>query len=153
MRLLPVTATAALALSALVSAYGMDMVTGPEALKWGPAPPNLPKGAQIAVLSGDPSKEQPFVIRLRMPANYEIPAHHHPTTENVTVLSGDFRAGMGDKLDRTKTQSLGPGAFAALPASMNHFAWAASDTIVQVHGQGPFATIYVDPADDPSKTQ
>ena len=69
-------------------------------------PPSLPKGAMIAVLSGDPSKDGPFVVRLKMPANYQISAHHHPTTENVTVLSGSFHAGMGDKLDADKGQTL-----------------------------------------------
>lgn len=131
----------------------MDLVGGPDAVKWGPAPPNLPKGAMIAVLSGDPSKDGPYVLRLKMPANYRIPAHHHPTTENVTVLAGRFHAGMGDKLDAAKGQAFEPGGFAALPAGMNHYAWATAETIVQVHGIGPFAVVYVNPADDPSKAQ
>jgi hypothetical protein len=75
------------------------MVTGPDNLKWGPAPPEL-SGAQIAVLYGDPSKEGPFVLRLKLPSNYQIPAHHHSMAESVTVISGDFYAGMGDKLNR-----------------------------------------------------
>ena len=129
----------------------MDLVIGPNAVKWGPVPPSLPKGAMIAVLSGDPSKDGPYVLRLKMPANYRIPAHHHPTTENVTVLSGSFHAGMGDKLDAAKGQTFEPGGFAALPTGMNHYAWATTETIVQVHGNGPFAIVYVNPADDPSK--
>lgn len=128
----------------------VDLVGGPARVKWGPAPPTLPKGAQFAVLSGDPSKSGLYVIRLKLPANYQIPAHHHPTAENVTVLSGSFHAGMGDKMDRNKAQALEPGGFAALPANMNHYAWAASDTVIQVHGEGPFAITYVNPADDPS---
>jgi len=127
-----------------------DLLAGPGAAKWGPAPPALPKGAQLAVLSGDPSKSGLYVIRLKLPANYQIPAHHHPTTENVTVLSGSFHAGMGDKLDRAKAVTLEPGGFAAMPANMNHYAWASRDTVVQVHGEGPFAIVYVNPADDPS---
>ena len=128
----------------------VDLLAGPAGVKWGPAPPALPKGAQFAVLSGDPSKAGLYVIRLKMPANYQIPAHHHPTAENVTVLSGSFHAGMGDKMDQHKAQALEPGGFAALPANMNHYAWAASDTVIQVHGEGPFAITYVNPADDPS---
>ena len=127
-----------------------DLIAGPSGVKWGPAPPTLPKGAQLAVLSGDPSKSGQYVIRLKMPANYQIPAHHHPTTENLTILSGSFHAGMGDKLDRTKAVALEPGGFAAMPANMNHYAWASRDTVVQVHGEGPFAIVYVNPADDPS---
>jgi hypothetical protein len=128
-----------------------DLVSGPDAVKWGPVPPNLPKGAMIAVLSGDPSKGDPYVVRLKMPANYQIPAHHHPTTENVTVLSGSFHAGMGDKLDASKGLAFTPGGFASMPAGMNHYAWTTAETIVQVHGDGPFAIVYVNPADDPSK--
>ncbi len=128
----------------------VDLLAGPASVKWGPAPPTLPKGAQFAVLSGDPSKAGPYVIRLKLPANYQIPAHHHPTAENVTVLSGSFHAGMGDKMDHNKGQAFEPGGFAALPANMNHYAWAASDTVIQVHGEGPFAITYVNRADDPS---
>jgi quercetin dioxygenase-like cupin family protein len=129
----------------------MDLVSGPNAVKWGPVPPSLPKGAMIAVLSGDPFKDGPYVVRLKLPENYRFPAHHHPTTENVTVLTGSFHAGMGDKFDANKGQTFAPGGFASLPAGMNHYAWATEETIVQVHGKGPFAIVYVNPADDPSK--
>jgi quercetin dioxygenase-like cupin family protein len=148
---------AAIALALLIApplaaaAQTMDMVAGADVVKWGPAPPVFPKGAQIAVLSGDPSKDGPYVVRLKMPANYVIPAHHHPTAENVTVLSGSFHAGMGDKLDRTHAQTFTAGGFAAISAGMNHYAWASRPTVVQVHGMGPFAIEYVNPADDPSK--
>src|SRR5947209_5322234 len=57
------------------------------AAKWGPAPPMLPPGAQIAVLAGDPTKAAPYTVRLKFPANYDIPAHSHPTDENVAVVS------------------------------------------------------------------
>ena len=77
-------------------------------LKWGPAPAVFPKGAQMAVLSGDPGKAGEFVIRLKMPAGYNIPAHHHPTDEYVTVVSGDLGLGMGDKLDPAKSAALEP---------------------------------------------
>ena len=120
-------------------------------LKWGPAPPTLPKGAQAAVVSGDPGGKDLYVIRLRMPANYLIPAHNHPTAEYVTVLSGTLRIGMGDKLDRTKGVALGAGGFAAAPAGMNHYAWTTTATVIQVHGQGPLTMTYVNPADDPTK--
>ena len=127
-----------------------DLFAGPAAVEWGPAPSALPKGAQFAVLSGDPSKSGLYVVRLKLPANYQIPAHHHPTTENLTVVSGSFHAGMGDKLDRAKAVTLEPGGFAAMPANMNHYAWASRDTVIQVHGEGPFAIVYVNPADDPT---
>ena len=153
MRAVTITLAAILAapLSAGAEVSTMDLFSGPDAVKWGPAPPSLPKGAMIAVLAGDPFKDGPYVVRLKMPADYKIPAHHHPTTENVTVVSGSFHAGMGDKLDANKGQAFVPGGFVSMPAGMNHFAWATAETIVQVHGNGPFAIVYVNPADDPSK--
>ena len=137
--------------SALAIAQHMPAPVNAVDIKWGPAPNVLPAGAQIAVVSGDPSKDGLYVIRLKMPANYQIPAHNHPTTEYVTVLSGDFHLGMGDKLDRQKGRALQAGGFAEASAKMNHYAWTSSEAIVQVHGQGPFAITYVNPADDPSK--
>jgi len=123
------------------------------AIQWGPAPPVLPKGAQIAVLAGDPGKSGPFAIRLKMPAGYKVAPHQHPTDEAVTVISGNFGFGMGDKFDETHAEKLGPGGFVDMPAKMNHYAFAASDTVVQINSQGPFEIKYVNPADDPSKTQ
>lgn len=131
------------------SADGMPV--NPEQLKWGPAPNVFPAGAQIAVLSGDPFKEGLFVVRFRMPSNYRIPAHSHPTAEYVTVVSGNFHIGMGDKLDTSQAIELRAGGFGEAHARMNHFAFTTSETVVQVHGQGPFAITYVDAADDPSK--
>ena len=120
-------------------------------LKWGPAPPIFAKGAQMAVLSGDPSKSGEFVIRLKVPGGYHVAAHHHPTDEYVTVIDGDFSLGMGDKLDETKGAALAPGGFAMAPANMNHFAWSKAGAVIQVSAQGPFAMTYVNPADDPTK--
>jgi uncharacterized RmlC-like cupin family protein len=107
----------------------------------------------MAVLSGDPGKSGPFTVRLKFPANYKIAAHQHPTYEAVTVLSGEFHIGMGDKLDEAKSQALGPGGFVFLPEKMNHFAFSGGETVVQINSEGPFALTYVNPADDPSKTQ
>ena len=139
------------------SAIGQDhkaRAIAADAVQWGPAPPALPKGAQIAVLAGDPGKPGPFVMRLKLPPGYKVAAHQHPKAEAVTVISGDFGFGMGDKLDETKAQKLGPGGFVDLPAEMNHFAFSAGgEVIVQINSEGPFAIKYVNPADDPSKTQ
>src|ERR1043166_3645841 len=153
MRTAVLVLAAALVATAASAADKMDRVQGSSAVKWGPAPPSLPKGAQVAVLSGDPGKDGPFVIRLKLPANYQVPAHHHPTAESVTVLSGSFHAGMGDKLDKKKSLEFKPGGFAQLPANMNHFAWTTADTVIQINSSGPFEIIYVNAADDPRKTQ
>jgi anti-sigma factor ChrR (cupin superfamily) len=128
----------------------MKMPVNANDLKWGPAPAVLPKGAEATVISGDPFSDGPYVLRLKMPEGYKVPAHHHPTAEYVTVLSGNFHLGMGDKLDESKGMELTAGGYGEAPAMMNHYAWASSPVVIQVHGQGPFAITYVNPADDPS---
>jgi quercetin dioxygenase-like cupin family protein len=90
--------------------------------KWGAAPPMLPAGAQIAVLAGDPTKAGPYTVRLKFPAKYDIPAHSHPTDENVVVVSGALFTGTGTKLDKKAGPRLGVGGFALMPANVNHFA-------------------------------
>src|SRR6266705_3740872 len=96
--------TFALVLFGLNNAFAEDMKApvNSSQLKWGPAPSVFPKGAQIAVLSGDPFKGGLYVVRLKMPSGYKIPAHNHPTDEMVTVISGNLHLGMGDKLDEKK---------------------------------------------------
>lgn len=120
-------------------------------IKWHPAPPALPAGAQIAVISGDPGKAGPYVLRVKLPDGYKIPPHWHPTDENVTVLKGTFAAGKGGKFDAEASQELPAGSFACMPKGMRHFAWCKGETILQVHGVGPFEINYVNAADDPRK--
>ena len=124
----------------------------PDAVPWQQGPPSLPRGAELAVLTGDPGASSgSFALRLKMPAGYKIPPHNHPTTEQVTVISGDFVVGMGEKFDETKGQELKPGGFVTMPANMNHFGWTRSGAVIQVQGQSPFAVTYVNPTDDPRK--
>lgn len=123
-------------------------VAMPETLKW-VEPATLP-GARLAVVLGDPSKEGLFVYRLKMPANYKIPPHLHKASENVTVLSGVFSVGAGEKFDQGSGQELPAGGFVSIPPNHPHFAWAgAQETVVQVHGVGPTDLRFVNPADDP----
>jgi len=124
------------------------MVT-PASITWGDAPPSLPPGSRIAVITGDPSKPGPFVLRAQVPAGYRIAPHWHPTDENLTVLSGTVALGMGETWDEAKMQSLASGGYAVLPAEMRHFFMARTASTFQVHGMGPFAVNYVNPADDP----
>lgn len=120
-------------------------------IKWGPAPPSLPPGAQAAVLLGSPAKEGPFVLRLKFPAGFAVPPHHHSKDELVTVISGKFGIGTGEKLDRAAAKQLTPGSFVHLPAGMPHYALADGETVVQINGVGPFDVTYIDPKDDPRK--
>jgi quercetin dioxygenase-like cupin family protein len=118
-------------------------------LKWGAAPPGLPPGAQLAVLSGDPGAEGMFTIRLKFPANYAVAPHHHPTEELVTVIDGHMSIGMGETMDKAKAATLGEAGYVALPANMNHYAFTGSGAVIQITSHGPFQITYVNPADDP----
>jgi quercetin dioxygenase-like cupin family protein len=125
------------------------MVT-PADLKWADVP-SLPPGAKIAVIEGPMSEAVPFTVRIKLPADYKIPAHFHPGIEHVTVISGTFNMGTGDKLDASKTMALAAGSVAIMQPKTNHFAWTKDETIVQIHGMGPWGVTYVNPADDPRK--
>ena len=120
--------------------------------KWGPAPPMVPPGAQIAVLAGDPGKPAPFTVRLKFPANYAIPAHSHPTDENVAIVSGALFMGMGDKLDKSAGAALSAGGFTLVPAGSNHYAYTKQETTIILYGIGPVDFKYVNPKDDPRNT-
>lgn len=140
---------AAVFLTAFTSA-GAQMA-GKPAYAWGPAPAIFPAGAKMAVLAGDPSKAELFTVRLSMPNGYTIASHYHPTDEHITVISGTFLVGMGDKVDAKQTMTLHAGDFATAKAEQHHYAIARGRTVVQVHAIGPFVLTYVNPADDPTK--
>jgi quercetin dioxygenase-like cupin family protein len=120
-------------------------------LKWGAAPPAFNAGAQMTVIDGDPAKPGPFVIRAKFPAGFKVMPHFHPTDESVTVISGTLAAAMGEKWDEAAMKTFTAGAFARMPAKSPHYVQAKEDTIVQVHGIGPFTLTYVNPNDDPRK--
>jgi quercetin dioxygenase-like cupin family protein len=121
----------------------------PTEIQWKDGPPSLPPGAKMAVLEGDPGKEGMFVMRVRLPAGYHIPAHTHPKHERVTVIQGTFKLAMGDnpKLDEART--LPAGTYGVWPPGMVHAVWTDGETIVQFHGIGPWSIKYVNPSDDP----
>lgn len=123
----------------------------PETIAWGPAPASLPPGAQAAVLEGDPAKPGAFTLRIRMPDGYAIAPHWHPADEHVTVISGTFVMGLGERVDRAKGHPLKAGAFAMMPTGTRHFAWTQGETVIQLHGTGPWGINYVNASDDPRK--
>ena len=126
----------------------------PDTIPWGPAPPVVRPGAQFAVLEGDPTGSTgDFTIRLKMPDGFRIAPHWHPNRENVTVISGTFKVGMGDEFEANKMAAFTAGSFAFLDPNMHHFAMACGETIVQVHGQSPFQFNDVNPNDDPSRNR
>ena len=118
-------------------------------LKWTDGPASLPKGAKVSLLEGNPAQEGPFTMRLQLPDGFKIQPHSHPAVEHVTVISGTFNLGMGEKFDTSGGRALPAGSFAFMPPGMKHFAWAKGETVVQVHGVGPWKINYVNPTDDP----
>lgn len=132
------------------SSKGEDYkVWAADQLDWVAAPGILPSGAQLAVLEGDPMKPGEFTMRLKMPDGYKLPPHFHPRTEHVTLISGSFLVGMGDTFDQSKMAALPVGTFAWIRPGHHHFAMAKGETVIQLHGTGPWSLTYVDPKDDP----
>src|SRR5215470_11696624 len=126
----------------------------PDQIPFSPVPPFLNPGAQLAVLEGDPTASSgEYTVRLKMPDGYRIAPHFHPLRENVTVISGTFKLGMGDDFEVHKMESFIAGSFAFLDPNMHHFAMACGETIVQVHGQSPLQFNYINPNDDPSRNR
>jgi len=147
-----ICAALALTLSAAASWAQHDahkMMT-PAELKWSNVP-SLPAGATLAVIEGPMNQATPFTVRLKFPDGYRIPPHFHPAVERVTVLSGTFHMGQGQQFDRGKAQALPAGGIAIMQPKTPHFAWTSGETIVQLHGTGPWGVTYVNPADDPRK--
>ena len=118
-------------------------------IEWKSGPAAIPPGAKMAVLEGDPTKEGPFVIRFLFPDGYHIPPHTHPKTERVTVISGNLLLATGETLDRNSAKKLPAGSFGYWPAGMKHAGWSEGETVIQLHGIGPWQINYVNPADDP----
>lgn len=131
-------------------AGGTHAAVPPSSLTWSDTPPpGMPAGMRSAIVYGDPTQAQPYVIRAQLPANYRIAPHWHPTLENITVLSGTVALGMGDTFDEATMQALPAGGFATVPADMHHSFMAKTAATIQVHRIGPFAITYVNAADDP----
>ena len=135
------------------AAFAVTSPAAAKGVKWMAGPPGLPAGSTFAVVKGDPGKAGMFTIQAKLPANYIIAPHNHPTDEVVRVIKGGpFAYGMGDKVDRSAAGSLETGYHVTMGAGMSH--WAATGdapTTISVTAMGPFAITYVNPADDPRK--
>ena len=126
-------------------------IVNPTDIKWQDGPATLAKGAKVAVLEGDPSKEGPFVMRIKLPDGFRVMPHTHPKDERVTVISGTLYLGMGDKFDEKAGKAMSAGYYGRTGAGMKHFGWVKGETVIQLHGEGPWAIEYLDPKDDPRK--
>lgn len=117
------------------------------ALKWAPLElPGFTSGLTLAVVQGDPSKAEPYTIRLRFPDGYVFPAHLHPNAENLTVLAGKFMIGHGAKPDDAALKAYTPGDYLYIPGGMPHYGRVAGETTIQLHGMGPFDVKLAQPA-------
>jgi quercetin dioxygenase-like cupin family protein len=124
----------------------------PDTIQWGPLPAFLAPGAQFAVIEGDPTASKgEYTVRVKMPDGYRISPHWHPLRENVTVISGTFKVGMGDTFDTSKMGTFPAGSFAFLDPDMHHYAMAVGEVVIQIHGTAPVQFNYVNPQDDPSR--
>ncbi len=115
-------------------------------LKWTP----IMKGCDLARVAGDPDADgAPFVLRVRCADGSKVPPHWHPTDEYVTVMKGTLLVGMGEAFDESKLQTMNVGNFILVPKEMRHFTTNKGETIVQVHGAGPFKVNWVNPSEVP----
>ena len=145
-----------LALCALCSVtFSQDqghVIVLPDDVKWGPASPKLPPGAQIAVLVGNPATPGAlYVFRAKLPDEYSVPPHWHPMDENVTVIKGVFTLGFGERIDKAAMRELPAGSYVTLPKEEPHYNLIRGETILQFHGIGPYDIVYVNADDDPSR--
>ncbi len=128
-----------------------NIIHSPDRIGWKDAPASLPEGAHVAVLRGDPTKPGLFTMRLKFPAGYIVSPHWHSADEHVTVLTGVLHIGMGERFNRSETRAVGLDSLMVMPKTQPHFAYFEEETILQLHGMGPWVVNYVDPADDPRK--
>ena len=137
--------------SAIAQTAGEQKMFTPPEIKWSAGPASLPKGAEMAVLYGDPGKEELFAMRLKVPKGYRVAPHTHPKPEVTTELSGTARLGMGESGDPAKANVFPAGGFWVNPPGMVHYFSADEDTVIQVNSIGPWGITYVNEKDDPRK--
>lgn len=158
-RVVPYRACAVAVVAALATAPLAQAVQGAELvivqsseMAWAEGPPLLPQGARFVILEGDPTKAEPLTVRFRLPAGYRVPPHTHPGIEHVTVLQGVLNIGTGESFDRESATEVTSGGFAVIAAGTPHFVWTSEETLLQVHSIGPLSIAYINPADDPRRT-
>ncbi|HLW98644.1 MAG TPA: cupin domain-containing protein [Candidatus Acidoferrales bacterium] len=142
---------------------GGMVAVAPGTETWGDIPaaalvgtPSVDMGGtfKLAVVQGDPmTPGRSFTVHLSCTDGAKFASHWHPTTENVTVLKGSVRVGMGPKWDDASMSEMGAGGFASVPAHMIHYAQCKGDTVLQVHGIAPFVVNFVDANGDPKPTK
>lgn len=133
------------------AAHGEHIMVEADKLVWTDNP-TLPPGAKIAIIEGNPREAGLFAFRLKLPAGYRIPPHEHPVTGHVTVLAGTFHIAVGERFDAASGDAVPSGGYSLMPANTRHYAWTDGETIIQIHGLGPWGIKYVNATDDPRTT-
>ena len=126
-----------------------QIAVGADDLRWTNGPAALPLGSRIAMLEGNPKREGIFTMRLRLPAGLRIMPHSHPVNERLTVISGTYAVGKGDRFDEKGLLELRAGGFSLMPANTRHFSMAREETVLQITAIGPWEMQYVKAGDDP----
>src|SRR6266478_10177342 len=126
------------------------VIVQPSELQWSDSPA-LPAGVKISILYGDIKKAEPIGFRVKLPTGGTIAPHTHPADERVTVISGGFAMGEGEKFDKAALKDMPVGSVAIFPRGCGMFGFAREETIIQVNAEGPWTITYINPADDPRK--
>lgn len=126
------------------------LLAPPSDLTW-TAAPSVGPGAKIAVIEGPLDKAVPFTLRLALPPNTKIAPHTHPAYERVTVLSGTLYFSPGETYEPANARGFGPGSLVIMPPGAPMFGYTKEETVIQLHGVGPWGLHYLDPADDPRR--
>jgi quercetin dioxygenase-like cupin family protein len=123
----------------------------PGDIKWmKDANPAFLPGMKMAVIDGNPASNGGlYTVRLMFPNGYKVMPHFHPADENITVLKGTFMMGIGDTFDEKALMPISEGGYMSMKKGTHHYAMAKGETVIQVHGIGPFILTYVNPGDDP----
>lgn len=124
------------------------LMLDPAELQWSEIA-SMAAPAQIAVIEGNLSKQEPFTFRLKLPAGYRLLPHTHPAFERVTVISGTLHFAEGATFDRERTRALPQGGIAIMPPGTPMYGYVEEDTVIQLHGVGPWGIQYVNAQDDP----
>lgn len=115
----------------------------PDDVKWF-TPPYYTDGRQRARLFGDSSKGGVWIDRVKILSGGRVLAHTHPQDELVTVVEGTWYVGEGKRFDSSKLKGYPAGSFIVIPAGVPHFVAAKDSVIVQLSGNGKFATEYLE---------
>jgi quercetin dioxygenase-like cupin family protein len=109
-------------------------------------------GMLTTMIYCDPARPGLYTIRIRIPPHTSIKPHTHRDTRAAVVVSGTWYFGYGRQFNPAALKALPAGSFYTETANTAHFAQTGDEAaVVFITGYGPTDTVYVNPADDPSR--